>query len=71
MRTSMLDFNFVAGGVKDWKAESRVIVRDGDFHDDDKTSDHRPVELTISMGDGTLETWIEFWDRLNEVDVRD
>ena len=45
---SMLDFNFVAGAAKDWKAECRVIVRDGDFPDDDKTSDHRPVELILS-----------------------
>jgi hypothetical protein len=44
---SMLGFNFVAGAAKDWKAECRVIVRDGDFPDDDKTSDHRPVELIL------------------------
>jgi hypothetical protein len=44
---SLLDFNFVAGGAKDWKAECRVIVRDGDFPDDDMTSDHRPVELRL------------------------
>ena len=45
---SMLDFSFLAGAAKDWKAECRVIVRDGDFPDDDKTSDHRPVELILA-----------------------
>jgi hypothetical protein len=45
---SMLDFNFVAGAAKDWKAECRVIVRDGDFPDDKKTSDHRPVQLVLT-----------------------
>jgi hypothetical protein len=44
---SMLDFSFVAGAAKNWKAECRAIVRDGDFPDDDKTSDHRPVELNL------------------------
>ena len=44
---SLLNFNFVAGASKDWKAECRVIVRAGDFPDDDKTSDHRPVELIL------------------------
>ena len=42
---SCLDFTFVAGKAKLWHSRSRVIVRDGDFPDDDKTSDHRPVEL--------------------------
>lgn len=42
---SCLDFMFVAGKAKEWQPESRVIVRDGDFPDDETTSDHRPVEL--------------------------
>ena len=45
---SMLDFNFVAGAAKHWNAKCRVIVRDGDFPDDDETSDHRPVELILT-----------------------
>lgn len=45
---SMLDFNFVAGAAKQWNAKCRVIVRHGDFPDDDKTSDHRPVELILT-----------------------
>ena len=44
---SLLDFSFVAGAAKTWKASSRVIVRENDFPDDDKTSDHRPVELIL------------------------
>ncbi|MEZ6095857.1 MAG: hypothetical protein R3C03_16775 [Pirellulaceae bacterium] len=40
---SILDFIIVANGAKDWKPESDVIVREGDFPDDEKTSDHRPL----------------------------
>ena len=47
---SMLDFVFVAGPAMDWNVSSSVVVCDGDFPDDDKTNDHRPV-LTI-IGDG-------------------
>ena len=46
---SCLDFTFVAGKAKLWHSRSRVIVRDGDFPDDDKTSDHRPVELVTVL----------------------
>ena len=45
---SMLDFAFVAGAATQWKSECRIIVRPGDFPDDDKTSDHRPFELRLS-----------------------
>ncbi len=44
---SLLDFSFLAGAAKTWQATSRVIVRENDFPDDDKTSDHRPVELIL------------------------
>ena len=44
---SMLDFAFVAGPAKDWNSSCRVIVRENDFPDDDKTSDHRPYEVTV------------------------
>lgn len=44
---SMLDFTFVAGEAKDWDVTSKVIVRKGDFPDNEKTSDHRPVEVLI------------------------
>lgn len=45
---SMLDFCFVVGTAKDWTSDCRVIVRDGDFPDDARTADHRPVELTVT-----------------------
>lgn len=45
---SLLDFSLLAGAAKTWKATSRVIVRENDFPDNDKTSDHRPVELILT-----------------------
>ena len=45
---SMLDFAFVAGPAKDWTTSCKVIVREGDFPDDEKTSDHRPYEVIVS-----------------------
>ncbi|MEM9643709.1 MAG: hypothetical protein AAF989_01850 [Planctomycetota bacterium] len=44
---SILDFAFLAGQAKGWNARSRVIVREGDFPDDDQTSDHRPIEVIV------------------------
>jgi endonuclease/exonuclease/phosphatase family metal-dependent hydrolase len=44
---SMLDFAFVAGPAKTWTPECVVVVRSSDFPDDDKTSDHRPIRLTL------------------------
>ena len=46
---SMLDFAFVAGPAKDWKPVCKVIVREGDFPDDKTTSDHRPIELRLTI----------------------
>jgi len=46
----MLDFVFTAQGARDWKAGAKVIVRPGDFPDDERTSDHRPVEATFDPG---------------------
>lgn len=40
---SVLDFVFVAGPAQQWRAESAIIVVDGDFPDNAATSDHRPV----------------------------
>ena len=45
---SLLDFAFVLGPAKDWNAICKVIVRPGDFPDDETTSDHRPFGLIIS-----------------------
>lgn len=45
---SCLDFAFVAGeGLGE--AESEVIVREGDFPDDDRTSDHRSVVVEVGV----------------------
>ena len=44
---SILDFVFVANGAKNWRGEADVIVREGDFPDSDKTSDHRPIIATF------------------------
>jgi len=46
---SILDFAAVAGAAKKWPARSKVIVRAGDFPDDDSTSDHRPVEVELEI----------------------
>ena len=45
---SMLDFAFVSGSAKAWTTSCKVIVRKGDFPDDETTSDHRPYELIVS-----------------------
>ncbi len=45
---SILDFAFVANDAKNWKGKSNVIVREGDFPDNEKTSDHRPILVKLS-----------------------
>jgi endonuclease/exonuclease/phosphatase family metal-dependent hydrolase len=40
---SILDFVFVANEAKKWNGKSSVVVREGDFPDNEKTSDHRPI----------------------------
>lgn len=45
---SMLDFAFVADPAKDSNPVCRAIVREGKFPDDDRTSDHRPIELKLT-----------------------
>ena len=44
---SILDFVFVANRARQWRGESDVVVRPGDFPDDDRTSDHRPIIATF------------------------
>ena len=44
---SILDFVLVANGAKNWRGEADVVVREGDFPDSDKTSDHRPIIATF------------------------
>lgn len=40
---SVVDFIFVAGAAQQWDGISEIIVTEGDFPDDESTSDHRPV----------------------------
>lgn len=44
---SILDFVWVANGARSWRGVSDVVVRPGDFPDDDTTSDHRPIVATF------------------------
>lgn len=44
---TILDFVFVAQAARSWKGTSEVIVRPGDFPDDDEGSDHRPILATF------------------------
>lgn len=50
---SVLDFVFLAGEAQTWTASSTILVIDGDFPDDDNSSDHRPVLATFSISDET------------------
>jgi len=43
----VLDFLFTAGDARQWLAESAIVVRPGDFPDDRRKSDHRPVVATF------------------------
>lgn len=43
----VLDFIFTAGDARQWLAESVIVVRPGDFPDDRRKSDHRPVVATF------------------------
>lgn len=47
---SCLDFAFYAGLPDGWQIASEVIVRPGDFPDDERTSDHRPIFVTVLTG---------------------
>jgi len=55
---SVLDFVFVAGPARQWPAVSDIIVVDGDFPDDETTSDHRPVMAVITLPDSILDTYL-------------
>ncbi len=44
---SIFDGAFVTGSVKNWGATCSVLVTDGDFPDDERTSDHRPVVVRV------------------------
>ncbi len=51
-KDSMLDFAFVANSAKRWVKQCEVIVRQGDFPDDKKTSDHRPIGVRFDLPAG-------------------
>jgi endonuclease/exonuclease/phosphatase family metal-dependent hydrolase len=54
---SVLDFVFVAGDAQNWDATSEIVVKPGDFPDDNTTSDHRPVRADIILpGDEVIIT---------------
>lgn len=44
---SVLDFFWSAGPAQSWAIQAEILVRPGDFPDDNSTSDHRPVLATI------------------------
>ena len=46
---SVLDFVFIAGNTWTWEMESEIIERQGDFPDDNQTSDHRPVRADFTI----------------------
>jgi len=46
---SVLDFVFVAGEAAGWQATSTIVVERGDFPNDRRTSDHRPVECVFTL----------------------
>ncbi len=46
---SLLDFAFVSGEAKQWSPRCEVIVEPGDFPDDAKTSDHRPIRVQLGI----------------------
>lgn len=49
---SMLDFAFVSGPAKTWQPTCSVLVADGDFPDDESTSDHRPIMISLELPQG-------------------
>lgn len=53
---SVLDFVFVAGPAQQWRAESEIIVVEGDFPDNASTSDHRPIMAQLWPSDQASST---------------
>lgn len=47
---SCLDFACYARTPSHWKISSAVVVRPGDFPDDEASSDHRPVHMKLVVG---------------------
>jgi hypothetical protein len=40
----VLDFMFIANKPANWKVSSKILTRENPFPDNDKTSDHRPIQ---------------------------
>lgn len=49
---SVLDFVFVHGDATGWEFESTILAVDGDFPDDARKSDHRPVAAVFRRQEG-------------------
>lgn len=47
---SVLDFVFVSGTAQTWPATAEIVVKAGDCPDDERTSDHRPMRATFTVG---------------------
>ncbi len=52
---SVLDFVFASPAAQAWEATSRIIVQDGDFPDNQATSDHRPVAASFVISTPLVE----------------
>lgn len=46
---SVLDFVFVSGEARNWNASSEIVVTPGDFPNDMRSSDHRPISATFEV----------------------
>jgi hypothetical protein len=46
---SILDFVFIANAAGKITASSQIVLRPGDFPDDETTPDHRPVMATLTL----------------------
>jgi len=46
---SILDFVFVAGAAQQWSSKCEIVVKRGEFPDNDDTSDHRPLSTTLQL----------------------
>lgn len=46
---SMLDFVFLANGARAFRCHCSIVQREGDFPDDESTSDHRATELRLEL----------------------
>lgn len=47
-RDSILDFIFVSNAARDWNSTANFLKVEGDFPDDQKKSDHRPLEAILN-----------------------